>query len=342
MTTPTPSQIELLTQQGMHALQANDRARAYDLLGRAVQLAPHNEQAWLWLSGAVDSAAERRYCLEQVLVINPQNAAAQRGLALLPPTLPISPFAEAAPPEPVPTPAPDAALAERAFAAPASTPAASPTNLLDIVAQPDTFTVVASLAATASPASLSRAAQPASLLDIIAQPDQPARPAPAGALAGAVGSELPTVVTYMPPPVVGPQPAPTADAHNQALADVIVREFGRHRSRDEIIRALSQEHHMAWADAEALVAQVANTRRRSIAARQSPFLIFLGVATLIGGCFLVGRGIFLLSLFQSDPSLIRSVNPRAMGITIAQMGVGVMMVLGSLIGLWQTIRGLFK
>src|SRR5258706_2918182 len=134
-------QTELLTQQGVAALQANDKARAYDLLGRAVQLAPHNEQAWLWLSGTVESAAERRYCLEQVLMINPHNAAAQRGMALLPPVLPVSPFAAEAPPEPAvlePAPAPiEASPAGLALAALASAPIAQASGLLDIIAQPD-------------------------------------------------------------------------------------------------------------------------------------------------------------------------------------------------------------
>jgi len=52
---------DLLTQQGITALQANDKARAHDLLGKALHIEPHNEQAWLWLSGAVQSDAERRY-----------------------------------------------------------------------------------------------------------------------------------------------------------------------------------------------------------------------------------------------------------------------------------------
>src|SRR5262249_29913032 len=85
-------QADLLTRQGIAALQSNDKLRAYQILGQAVQFAPHNEQAWLWLSGAVATDAERRYCLEQVLVINPHNRAAQRGLALLPATLPVSPL----------------------------------------------------------------------------------------------------------------------------------------------------------------------------------------------------------------------------------------------------------
>ncbi len=135
----TLSQTELLTKQGAAALQSNDKARAYDLLGRAVQMAPQNEQAWLWLSGAVESAAERRYCLEQVLVINPHNAAAQRGLSMLPPTMPVSPFQDEAPPElSVPEPAPVATpAAALGFAALASVPTAQPSSLLDLLAQPD-------------------------------------------------------------------------------------------------------------------------------------------------------------------------------------------------------------
>jgi hypothetical protein len=290
----TLSQTELLTQQAMVALQANDKARAYDLLGRAIQLAPHNEQAWLWLSGAVESAAERRYCLEQVLVINPHNAAAQRGMATLPAALPVSPF-----PDPAPV---DVHPADLTLAAPTDRPIAQATSLLDIVDQPGPFVA----------------------------------PATRSAPTGPIGSAEPAVVTYAPPG------APATDRHDQALANFVVREFGRHRSRDEITRALSEQHGMAWGEAQALVAQVASEHRRSIAARQSPFLIFLGIATLIGGCFLVGRGVFVLWLLQSEPTLVRSMNPRLMGGTIVQMGLGVMMVLGSLIGMGQTIKGLFR
>jgi hypothetical protein len=296
------SQAELLTKQGAAALQSNDKARAYDLLGRAIQLAPQNEQAWLWLSGAVDSVAERRYCLEQVLVINPRNAAAQRGLAMLPSVLPVSPFHEEAPPEPItPAPAPVASpAAALGFAALASMPAAQPRSLLDIVAQPDSF------------------------VEAHAQ------------------STAPAVVTYMPPPVATAAVAPAANTRDQMLADFVVREFGRHRSRDEVVRALSEQYRLSWGEAQELVARISSEQRRSIAARQSPFLIFLGVVTLIAGCFLVGRGILLLSYLSAEPSVVRAVNPRAMVGVLVQMGVGVMMVLGSTLGMAQTIRKLFK
>src|SRR5262245_4948769 len=94
MPATTSNHADLLTQQGIAALQSNDKPSAHEILGRAVQIEPHHEQAWLWLSGAVATDAERRYCLEQVLVINPHNSAAQRGMALLPATLPVSPIRE--------------------------------------------------------------------------------------------------------------------------------------------------------------------------------------------------------------------------------------------------------
>ncbi len=116
----------------------------------------------------------------------------------------------------------------------------------------------------------------------------------------------------MPPPVASAAAAPASGTQNQVLVDFVVHEFGRHRSRDEVTRALSEQHRLPWAEAQALVAKVSQEKRRSIAVRQSPFLIFLGVATLIGGCFLVGRGILLLNLLYNRPVIVQVVNPRTL------------------------------
>jgi hypothetical protein len=323
---------DLLTQQGIAALQANDRIRAHEMLGRAVQLEPHHEQAWLWLSGAVATDAQRRYCLEQVLVINPRNSAAQRGMTLLPATLPVSPFQE----EPLACPEPPSAPE----AAGAPTPHATSGQL--------------GVAATTAIAA-------GSLLALIAQPEPATAPSVAPEKPPAVlpGIELksrffsdpvePEVVTFAPPPVVAqtdvaPPVAPTSLGHDQAIVDFVVREFGRHRSRDEIIRTLSQEYRLAWGEAQELTAKVERQHRTKIARRQSPFLIFLGVATLIGGLVLAGRGIFVLYALYSATTegVARIPNPRAVGIIIAQMFTGIAMVAGSTLGLGQTIKAMFK
>jgi hypothetical protein len=44
---------------------------------------PENERAWLWVTTCVDNDQERRYCLEQVLRINPNNHAAQKAIEKL-------------------------------------------------------------------------------------------------------------------------------------------------------------------------------------------------------------------------------------------------------------------
>lgn len=74
-----------LVQQSITALRQDDTHTARDLLSRAVTLDPHNEQAWIWLSGALSSQSERKYCLERVLTINPHNDLARRALETLPP-----------------------------------------------------------------------------------------------------------------------------------------------------------------------------------------------------------------------------------------------------------------
>jgi len=69
--------------EGIEAAKAGDKARAQQLLGQALQRNPNSIEAWLWLSGTFDGPQGRALCLEKVLIIDPANRAAQRGLAAL-------------------------------------------------------------------------------------------------------------------------------------------------------------------------------------------------------------------------------------------------------------------
>jgi len=69
--------------QGIAALKAGRKAEARHLLMQVVEQDERNEMAWLWLSGAVDTDEDRHICLDNVLAINPNNAAAKRGLERL-------------------------------------------------------------------------------------------------------------------------------------------------------------------------------------------------------------------------------------------------------------------
>jgi tetratricopeptide (TPR) repeat protein len=74
---------DILTRQGLAALRAGDKSRAYTMLTQALTFNEHNDQTWLWLAATMSNPAERRYCLEQALEYNPENATARHGLALL-------------------------------------------------------------------------------------------------------------------------------------------------------------------------------------------------------------------------------------------------------------------
>ena len=68
---------------GVAALRAGNRDEAETLLLRVVEADEEHEQAWFWLSNAVQTDADRRVCLENVLTLNPDNAVARQRLEKL-------------------------------------------------------------------------------------------------------------------------------------------------------------------------------------------------------------------------------------------------------------------
>ena len=96
-----------LVKQAISAHKANDKAKAKELLMKAVDLDDQNEQAWMWLSTVVDSLNEQQICLDNVVKINPNNERAQKALAAITEKLgqsgvapPPTPDASSAPPDP--------------------------------------------------------------------------------------------------------------------------------------------------------------------------------------------------------------------------------------------------
>ena len=72
-----------LTQQGIAALKQGDKIQARQCLREATVKDPGDIQAWLWLSGAVETDRERAECLQHVLRLDPDNQIATKGLAQL-------------------------------------------------------------------------------------------------------------------------------------------------------------------------------------------------------------------------------------------------------------------
>jgi tetratricopeptide (TPR) repeat protein len=77
------AQVTGLLQHGIAAARAGRKEEARQYLLQATDLDERNEQAWLWLSGVVESFEDRRVCLENVLAINPANPHARQGLRWL-------------------------------------------------------------------------------------------------------------------------------------------------------------------------------------------------------------------------------------------------------------------
>ncbi len=74
---------EMLLRRAMAAVNAGDLAQGRALLERILESDPRNEWAWIWLSGCVEGALQRRVCLQQALKISPDNQAALDGMKVL-------------------------------------------------------------------------------------------------------------------------------------------------------------------------------------------------------------------------------------------------------------------
>lgn len=77
------TETERLLGEGKDAARNGDKNAARTLLTQVVERDPHNEQAWMWLSGVVAEPEEQQICLENVLVINPHNTKARKGLEFI-------------------------------------------------------------------------------------------------------------------------------------------------------------------------------------------------------------------------------------------------------------------
>ncbi len=70
-------------QNAVKALRQGDKTAARFILTRLLENDNKNIKFWLWMTEAVESTNEKIYCLKTVLKLDPANAAAKRGLALL-------------------------------------------------------------------------------------------------------------------------------------------------------------------------------------------------------------------------------------------------------------------
>lgn len=70
--------IKQLMREGIEAARAGDKAEARDKFEQVTELDEKNERAWFYLAQVVEADEEKRVCLENVLVINPDNEKARQ------------------------------------------------------------------------------------------------------------------------------------------------------------------------------------------------------------------------------------------------------------------------
>jgi hypothetical protein len=123
---------------------------------------------------------------------------------------------------------------------------------------------------------------------------------------------------------------------NEADTELIVRELGRGRSADEVCRMLCGQRGYEWLNAQHAITQVSQQSRKRIARRQAPFLLFLGLVTLIGGSLLVARTGYL----ALHPDQIHSI--LTVRYIIMRSGLGIVMIVGSAVGMGKAVIDMWK
>src|SRR5690349_22858952 len=73
---------DVVFQEAVDALRVGNKSRARELLTGLLKTDQNNATYWVWMSATVDTAKERIYCLQTAFKLDPQNAAAKRGLIL--------------------------------------------------------------------------------------------------------------------------------------------------------------------------------------------------------------------------------------------------------------------
>ncbi|MBX3063041.1 MAG: PD40 domain-containing protein [Anaerolineae bacterium] len=76
----TEAYLEQLLREGIAAAKSGDRMTARQKLRQVTELDQFNERGWFWLASVVETDEEKRVCLGNVVVINPNNEKAKQML----------------------------------------------------------------------------------------------------------------------------------------------------------------------------------------------------------------------------------------------------------------------
>lgn len=130
----------------------------------------------------------------------------------------------------------------------------------------------------------------------------------------------------------------------EKAAELVIQELGKHHSRNDLIIALCEQFGFNWQSAETFVQEVESQHGHTIAKRQSPILIILGIGILIAGFALTLYNIsYIIGYLQSPPDMLSYEGlfvARSFYIRIGSFITGLAMIAGGVIGLWRVVEKL--
>ena len=118
--------------------------------------------------------------------------------------------------------------------------------------------------------------------------------------------------------------------NQEEITTFIIKELAKSRNPKDVVLSVCEKTNMPWPEAEKLVRHVQLNHGKQVATRKSPLLIIFSVALLIIGAGAIFFGITTLGQGGGNRSSFR----------VLFLGVG--LVVGGIIGLWNTIGSLLN
>ncbi len=78
MSDSTPTTAAGWTRNAIQEINSGEVSDARQMLAAALRLDPDYETAWIWFASIANDDAERRYCYERAVAINPSSVVAER------------------------------------------------------------------------------------------------------------------------------------------------------------------------------------------------------------------------------------------------------------------------
>ncbi len=128
----------------------------------------------------------------------------------------------------------------------------------------------------------------------------------------------------------------------QAAEEYVVKQLGKHASRNDIIFNLTQVTGSTWEQASAFVEQVERERHSGIALRRAPILLLLGIPMVVIGLYSTVSYIGQLLVVARASAGTAAAVPLVAAEILPYLAIRLAMVIGGAWGIWIAISDIWK